>query len=35
VIDKITKGQQYTEQNYSARVLSNKFIEDILYAIKR
>ena len=35
VLDKITKGQQYVEQNYSAAVLSNKFIEDILYAIKR
>ena len=34
VLDKITKGQQYVEQNYSAAVLSNKFIEDILYAIK-
>jgi hypothetical protein len=35
VIDRITKGQQYVEQNYSAKVLSKKFIEDILYAIKR
>ena len=35
VIDRITKGQQYVEQNYSAKVLSNKFIEDILYAIKK
>lgn len=35
VIDKITKGQQYVEQHYSAAVLSNKFIENILYAIKR
>jgi hypothetical protein len=35
VIDRITKGQQYVEQNYSARVLSKKFIEDISYAIKR
>jgi hypothetical protein len=34
VLDKITKGQQYVELNYSAAVLSNKFIEDILYAIK-
>ena len=35
VIDKIAKGQQYVEQNYSAKILSNKFIEDISYAIKR
>jgi hypothetical protein len=35
VLDKITKGQQHVEQNYSAAVLSNKFIENILYAIKR
>ena len=35
VIDRITKGQQYVEQNYSAKVLSKKFIEDILYAIKK
>ena len=35
VIDRITKGQQYVEENYSARVLSNKFIEDISYAIER
>jgi len=35
VIDRITKGQHYVEQNYSAKVLSKKFIEDILYAIKR
>jgi len=34
VIDKITKGQQYVEENYSAAVLSNKFIENIMYAIK-
>ena len=35
VIDRVTKGQQYVEENYSARVLSNKFIENISYAIKR
>jgi len=35
VIDRITKGQHYVEQKYSAKVLSKKFIEDILYAIKR
>ena len=35
VIDRITKGQQYVEENYSAKVLSNKFIEDISYATKR
>ena len=35
VIDRITNGQRYVEQNYSAKVLSKKFIEDILYAIKR
>ena len=35
VVDRITKGQQYVEKNYSAKVLSNKFIKDISYAIKR
>ncbi len=35
VLEMITAGQQYVEQNYSAGVLSKKFIEDILYAIKR
>ena len=35
VIDRITKGQQYVEQNYSAGALSSKYIENISYAIKR
>ena len=34
-LEKIQAGQTYTEENYSARVLSKKFIEDILYVIKR
>ena len=29
-LEKIKAGQQYTENNYSAKVLSKKFIEDIL-----
>ena len=35
VIDKISQGQKYVEENYSAKVLSKKFIGDISYAIKR
>ena len=35
VVDRITKGQQYVEENYSAARLSKQFIEDISYAIKR
>ena len=29
VEDRIRKGQEYTEQNYSARVLSKKFIDEV------
>jgi hypothetical protein len=35
VVDRIKKGQQYVEENYSAARLSKQFIEDISYAIKR
>jgi hypothetical protein len=30
VLERIRKGQQYAEENYSAKVLSKKFIEEIL-----
>jgi hypothetical protein len=29
VLEMITAGQQYTEQNYSARVLSKKLIDEV------
>lgn len=29
VVEKIRKGQEYTEQNYSARVLSKKFLDEV------
>jgi hypothetical protein len=31
----ITAGQQYVEENYSAHVLSKKFIDEVLHAIGR
>jgi len=35
VIEMITAGQQYTEQNYSARVLSKQLIDSIMTQVKK
>ena len=35
VINMITAGQQYTEQNYSARVLSKQLIDSIMSQVKK
>ena len=35
VIKRITLGQQYVEEHYSAAMLSKKFIENIIHAAKR
>jgi hypothetical protein len=35
VVERITQGQRYVEEHYSAAMLSKKFIEDIIHAAKR
>jgi hypothetical protein len=35
VVERIRKGQEYTEKNYSAQVLSKKFIDEVLHALGR
>jgi len=35
VINMIAAGQQYTEQNYSARVLSNRLIEEVIDQLRK
>jgi len=35
VVEMITAGQQYTEQNYSARVLSKQLIDSIITQVKK
>ena len=35
VVERITLGPQYVEEHYSAAMLSKKFIEDIIHAVKR
>ena len=35
VVERITLGQRYVEENYSAAMLSKKFMEAIIHAVKR
>ena len=35
VVERITLGQRYVEENYSAAILSKKFMEAIIHAVKR
>jgi hypothetical protein len=35
VLDMITQGQKYVEENYSARVLSKRFIDEIIKQLRK